>query len=201
MLVGTAVGLYRSTDEGATWGTADTTMTGTGNFVRGKGILVVQKGFGLMKSTDDGKTWAAWAPDFSGAAAGTVQVKPGVALPDGTLLFTLDTYPAPSLKRVATLARSTDNGVTWTAVGTFPAGWTRTAMTSDAAGNAYFGFKLPEVIAASTGETHSVFRSADKGATWTDVTPTMINVPMTGMTTNKAGTLFAATAGAGVWAR
>ena len=74
-------------------------------------------------------------------------------------------------------------------------------MSTDASGNCYLALKVPEVTPATTGETHSVFQSTDKGATWRDISPTTINIPMLGLANNKAGALFGATPGTGVWTR
>ena len=74
-------------------------------------------------------------------------------------------------------------------------------MTSDAAGNVYLAAQGPTGVAGTADVAHWVYQSTDKGMTWTDVSPTTINILVPGLTTNKVGKLFAATAGAGVWQR
>lgn len=191
--------LYRSKDEGATWGIGDTTMANATNFVRGKGVLIATIGMTLKKSIDDGVSWSTWTPDFTPVVAGSVVPTPELALADGTLFFAVDAYPAG--KKVSYLARSTDGGVTWSAIGsTFAPKWEVAAMTADGAGTVYASVKVTPTDPTQS-VTYLVYQSTDKGSTWTDVSIPKVNVAIPGLATDKTGTLFAATKGLGVWAR
>jgi photosystem II stability/assembly factor-like uncharacterized protein len=98
------IGIYRSTDTGATWTSVSPLGSGTPPLVAADGSMYwpVESGLGIVKSTDQGQTWSA------PLGAGIVTSARPIELPDGRLV-TLGN---------SEIELSADDGVTWHAIST-----------------------------------------------------------------------------------
>lgn len=171
---GVSGGMWRSTDQGATWqkttGTdelqsvtciaqdptnPDTWYYGTGEFsgnsANGAGAFFL--GDGIYKSTDNGATWAVLSSTQSDTPESF----------DSSFDINLETVVDPTngdlyVATVGTLQRSTDGGATFTEV----------LLGSSSS--------WVDIVVSSTGTLYAaldgdgIFRSAD-GVNWTDITP------------------------------
>jgi subtilisin family serine protease len=168
--------VWRSADGGATWTLAAlhagwSARSGQSSLAMPDGSVLLMGGYGgtfsndVWRSTDGGITWtqitahAGW-PARSGQAC--------VVATDGSLVLT-GGYNGSWLNDTW---RSVDNGLNWSRVNA-GAGWSaRSRMSSVALPDGsilLMGGGQSEGSAPATG-TNDVWRSADKGATWTRVT-------------------------------
>ncbi|HXH60974.1 MAG TPA: hypothetical protein VNI20_06410 [Fimbriimonadaceae bacterium] len=169
-------GPWKTTDGGTTWTplgddwplmhtscitidptNANTVYVGTGDFYGYRGA-----GYGVMKSTDGG---ASWVP-YGGGVMGSARVSKVVVDPDKTSIVLASTG------RLGTgrLYRSTDAGVTWSALAVPAADWTDlTVGVPDGSGVRTFW-------AGGSGNPGYVYKSTDHGATWQAVTVPQLNV-------------------------
>jgi hypothetical protein len=182
---GASGGIYKSTDNGATWvnklspntihsatsiaqdtrsGNEDTWYVGTGergsNLIGGNGFPTLYLGDGVYKSTDNGETWAL-LPNTTNAHPEQFSQAFDFVFNVAVSKSTGSVFAAAS----NTIQRSTDGGTNWTTV--------RGAL----ANNAYTDVQITGtgVIYATiqSGLTNSgISRSSDDGANWTDITPT-----------------------------
>jgi len=162
--------IWRSSDNGSTWKgiTGNTNWSpryGHTSVVLPDGSIVLMGGTSwniylndTWRSTDNGTTWtlmngsSGWSPRMSHIS---------VAMPDGGIVL-MGSYPNDTW-------RSTDKGATWTEMNA-SCGWdTRIWHTAVAAKDGSI------VLMAGTGgnntDRNDVWRSADSGATWTELTP------------------------------
>lgn len=150
-------GLHRSADNGATWTTTTSPLSGGANVLRmatdGNGVWVVGGyAFGTTlpaaRSTDNGLTWTAL--DFGAVPAGST-VNRITTNGHGTWILTANSG--------VLMYRSTDNGATWSAVTV--EGAPPIAVVLDVA--CYGG---TWVAIVSTGSPKQMYRSTDNGRTW-----------------------------------
>jgi photosystem II stability/assembly factor-like uncharacterized protein len=138
-------GMFRSTDEGATWtqfGPADagdiypTLVTPDGAIF----IATDDRG-GIFRTTDDGATWAQ-------TAQGALTIRPGfmARTPAGTIIMATDSG----------IYRSTNNGALWS-----HAGLADTSIR--------FPAVAPNGTLFAAGNDDGLFRSTDDGLTWLGV--------------------------------
>ena len=153
LIAGTGGGVFRSTDNAASW--ARLTTTSVNALVwNGASLFAVAANqgqtLGVFRSTDNG---ANWTP-VNGLPSQNV----GYLAVCGTSLFVTGISPPDT----RWMFRSTDNGASWTAVNTESTGWNVGFLGAG-------GTNLFAETMDSTG-TYRVFRSADDGANWTAVT-------------------------------
>jgi hypothetical protein len=153
LLAGNSSGLYRSTDNGATWSSNATGLpqTGTPPFTvkasinalaaTSAGTAIAGTAAGIYRSSDGGATWSS-----AGLTASAVSAV--LALPGTTTLYAL----------AGGLYKSTDDGKTWAAVSSWSFG-TPTAL----AGHPTDGVTI--FVGDSTGSV----RSSTDGSTWTQL--------------------------------
>lgn len=170
--------VWRSTDKGTTW----TRMTAAAPWydredfscvVLPDGSIVLMGGFvgtpqsDVWRSTDKGATWTRMT---AAAPWGQRCSHTSVALPDGTIVLMGGIIEGDMRPRTNDVWKSTDKGATWTRV-TAAAPWTgRSGSTS---------VVLPDGSIVLMGgmsqnwwewQKNDVWRSTNKGATWTQVT-------------------------------
>lgn len=190
----TPIGVFRSTDNGATW-TLPNTFSSSGatavTISRTNGDVIVGVsggggptgipgpfgggGSGLYRSPDNGGSWTYWTVGNAGVFS--------VATKPGGLVF------AASSNGMYT---SPDNGTSWTFVGCC---YTRSfAITSN--GNIFAGdTKFP--TGGGPAANGGVFRSSDQGATWTEVG--LPNTAIYSLVATTSDHLFAGTASNGIF--
>jgi hypothetical protein len=178
--------VWRSTDKGATW----TQMTASahwedryffGSVVLPDGSIVIMGGTNaannglndVWRSTDEGATWTQMTSDANWGKRYEFNT---VALPDGSIVIMGGTNSGSWGGN--DVWRSTDKGATWTEM-TASAGWSRRLGQSSVV--------LPDGSIVIMGGTNSgswggndVWRSTDKGATWTEMTASAGWVPRSG---------------------
>lgn len=151
-------GLHRSADNGTTWTTTTSPLSGGASVLRmatdGNGVWVAGGyAFGtslpVARSTDNGLTWTAL--DFGVVPEGST-VNTITTNGHGTWILTADSG--------VLMYRSTDNGATWSAVTVD--GAPPIAVVLDVA--CYGG---TWVAVVSTGSPRQTYRSTDNGRTWT----------------------------------
>lgn len=212
LFAGTNGGVFRSTNNGATWTAINTGLTDRAVYtltVNGAALFVGTNS-GVSRSVDNGTTWMAVNTGLQNQPVISLGVS-GTALFAGTL--------------GSGVYRSTDNGTTWTAVNTglssmvvhsltvsgtaLLAGTNGGVYRSTNNGTAWTGASvgLPSLsinsllvngttlFAAATGGVH---RSTDNGTTWTEVSAGLPNLSVNSLTTIGT-TLFAGTDGGGVY--
>lgn len=159
---GPEIGLYRTTDGGASWavlGPADA-GTCTGIVARGASIVAGFSGAGVVRSRDAGTTWEVVSGAGTGLPAGRIMDLVADRSADGVLYAVL----ARAAEAVG-IYKSTDGGTAWTKV-------------SDAAIDARIGlvtFNVELAVGGSgevwagivnAGQVSGIFRSGDGGASW-----------------------------------
>jgi hypothetical protein len=186
-LAATSLGIFRSTDGGATWrrvlsGLSAWSLTAAGGGYAAMGNLPGKLNLGppVLAVSRDGVRWRI--KRITGTRSQTGGVVPGsgyrfalsglgpratgTAVPD----ITSGLYPAPTL-------RSSDGGLTWRRVGRDlpPGGFSGVAVTS--------GGKAAFVTAPGNGArcAGAVYRSADGGATWSVLGTSCEPYPLTAL--------------------
>ncbi len=170
---------YRSTDQGLTWNTL-TTSLGTRNSEvcipahTPNGVVCYPRfdqfyiEADIMRSTDNGAHWTSVAHYDSAASppSRSVWTTQIVALEKNSYIAAGQFEPSGANPQLY-LAKSTDNGATWTTYAAFsPAD---EASFCSAICNAGGGVMYASVQAYASLEGHARFyRSSDYGATWTD---------------------------------
>ncbi len=171
-------GLWRSTNSGQNWTPLsdgwtslqtssiaidptdhNTIYVGTGDF-DGQGSL----GFGIMKTTDGGATWK----NIGASQFGRFAVKAIAIDPENPQILTVAPGHGPGY--YGYLWRSTDGGATWKSVLTVQAPWSALSYSvADANGSRHL---------YATGHLYGgqVYRSDDRGITWTKLAPPLSNV-------------------------
>ncbi len=150
------IGVYRTTDNGATWTHLGATALVGQRLVsvvaRGSTLLAASSAGGLFRSTDSGATWAL-VPTSSGLPAGGISTLVEDKSNVNRLIIAV---------RTGQIFRSDDAGASWINVTT---GVTNINSTSEV--RLAFG-PTPVVYASVTngGALAGVFRSPDLGATW-----------------------------------
>ena len=170
-------GAWKSTDSGQTWTSvsqswpaletscvathptdSNTVYVGTGDFP-GKGSL----SFGVMKTTDGGQTWT----NLGKQQFGNFPVSDIIVDPENPQIVVAATG------RGATVAgqvwRSTNGGQSWAPAINTPADWSGLAVGARSAAGARYYWAIGQGVAG--GE---LWRSADRGATWTRSTTSLL---------------------------
>ncbi|MFN0150055.1 MAG: FlgD immunoglobulin-like domain containing protein [bacterium] len=173
-------GLYRSTDNGATFSAvSNLPSTSTTDIeANSSGVLFVGTQFGtdrMYRSTDNGATWTL----ANNGLAGDVN--------DIFISGSGEIYAATS----ASVYRSSDNGATWTDINPPGAGHSSVVLSNS---DIYASF----YVNVATGG--GVARSTDGGATWTQDSGLPIR-PVGKLLNTSSGTLFAGGLGYGVYRR
>lgn len=202
-------GLFRSRDNGATWQYVGFKGQTIGPFVAGSdGRLYVYSitntlGGGLYKSSDDGDTWSL--TKFSGSPTAIVPVSNG------------DIYAAST----DSVYRSKDGGNTWMGLVSWArpgyGTYTVNALAIDSSGDllasvnhVYISSDSGKTWAQSTcplficditapngdifvGSVSSIYRSTDRGASWTDVCQVASTESIQSFAVTPTGTVFAST--------
>lgn len=171
LYAGTTRGLYRSTDDGASWQIALLPTSSTTNFsalfydgtrlYAGTGS---EGGGGrdIYRSTDDGQTWTA----FNAGLPLTTRINSFAKIGD-TLFVATGVYFNSGLN--SGVYRSTNNGQTWTPASTgLPANSSVNAILAK-------GDTLFAGIGNSNFGSAGVYRSTNFGATWTQVPAVTLN--------------------------
>ena len=141
----TTIGVYLSTDNGATWTLKNTGITGTSRIAcllatSGSTLFAGKSSNGIFKSTDNGDNWTA-------ANTGLTNTDVNFLIKDGTTIYAA-TYGG--------VFKSTDSGANWTEVNT---GLTNTdVLTLAISGTNLFA-----------GTNGGVFLSTNGGSSWTAV--------------------------------
>lgn len=168
-------GLWKSTNGGSTWtvhsdnwiGTnaecvavhpnlPNTVYVGTGDY---EGFPI--QTYGIMKSTDGGQSWTnLGAAEFGNSVVSGIVIMPN---DPNTIIVTTGRGSAGSSSRIW---RSTNAGVSWTAVGP-SANWDDIDISAQKPGG---GYDLYVVGTASGANGGIIRRSSDNGLTW-DVVP------------------------------
>jgi PKD repeat protein len=170
---------WRSTDKGVTWTRQNASAFSTGGrfnpslVTLSDGSVVVYGGQvngnptnETWRSTDKGVTWtlinasSGWQPRFHA---------PSTILSDDTIIVTGGGYDGSSVSYNDTW-KSTDKGYTWTRVNA-SSGWEkrRNAMSSVLPDDSIMVYGGKNSSAASAKYYNDVWRSTDKGSTWTRV--------------------------------
>jgi photosystem II stability/assembly factor-like uncharacterized protein len=171
-------GLWKTADSGQTWTCLsdgwpaeqvssiaidptnhNTIYVGTGDFP-GYGAL----GFGLMKTTDGGQTWT----NLGNAQFGNCAVSSVVVDPENPKIITVAPGRPPAWW--AYVWRSTDGGNTWTSVINVWAHWSRLAYGAKATNGSRY------LYATGHDNGGQVYRSANRGKTWTKLSPPLSDV-------------------------
>lgn len=152
--------VLRSTDAGLTWqpvGRSSRAANGNDAFAfdvhfggAQVGLLAGQSG--MLRSADGGRSWNT-LPDFDGKRLLSV------AFADASTAVALQQTEPANASEDFDLVRSTDGGLTFTPVGRFPARFVRFNGTG---------------IGVAVGRYGAVWRSTDRGRTWTQVRPTSL---------------------------
>lgn len=172
-------GLFRSSDDGATWQAINYSGWGTSvvySMVMSEEIIFAGGVDGVFQSSDDGQTWTA-----RNGGLQSVQVY-SLSVMDSTLFAggAVDTAGNDS----GYVFRSTDEGISWSKVGSFPSGVSMLANNgSDLFAGTY-----------SSG----VFSSRDSGVTWAQMDNGLTNTEILSLVSN-GNQVFAGTDGGGVF--
>ena len=166
VLAGVSLGLQRSTDNGATWATVNSSPAGVDGFaISGTDLFAGTRGSKIYRSTDDGLTWG----DASSGLPGFGQI--GAVGVCGNNIFA-GVYTEG-------IYRSTDNGGSWVSAN---AGLTNLNVRA-------LVTKGSNIFAATEG---GVFLSSDSGATWSAVRSGLTDTLVYSLATN-GDQLFAGT--------
>jgi hypothetical protein len=154
-------GLYRSTDDGASWQLKNSGLTNLrvrGSLVDKKGYVWVASEGGLFRSTNNGDNWAFMIASSKG------------------LVF-LDSANTIVTQNASTIYRSTNDGGSWTSIpGT--SGVTLEGVHPD---GSYFG----------SSATSAVYRSTNFGTSWVNLNnPIVFTSAISAMTFNARGDIF-----------
>lgn len=172
-------GVFRSTDNGASWTAANAGLTSTRILA-----LAISSSGSIFAGTEDGGVFqspdngATWIPKNNG-----LTVKYVIAL-----AITSEGYILAGVGNAGGAFRSTDNGNSWAPVDTRLAGF----------GVWAFAIKTNAYIFAGTSFGY-VYRSADNGATWTlvNIEPAFANVRA--LAVDSQGLVFAGTQSDGIF--
>jgi photosystem II stability/assembly factor-like uncharacterized protein len=173
--VGGDYGVYRSTDNGATW----TKVSGANAYLVSEFVLgasgtvyaVGLLGSALYRSADDGATWILTEPAKNGYAA---TMSSNFAATSNGMYFASDSG----------IYRSTNNGGSWARVSTF----TNQAILSTTIKSGVVISGNPSATALFACADSGIFRSIDNGATWQNINRALVN--MSTMFISPQGYLF-----------
>lgn len=177
LFAGTTVGIFLSTNSGASWtpvnsGLANTfvySLAVSSNGSGGTNLFAGTKGGGIFRSTDNGTGWAAVNSGLTNSYVTTLVVE-GVNLFAGALN--------------GDVLRSTDSGAGWTKSGL-------TGLLSGAVGDT-------NIFAGTTG---GVFLSTNHGTSWTAVNTGLADTTVVNSLAILGTNLFAGTGQNVVWSR
>ena len=179
-MAGTQAGIYRSTDNGATWYAANSGFTGYGvdhflvfpNGAGGQNILAGADNYQLFRSTNYGDTWAA----VDSGLVGSVYEIASYSNPSGSTSLYTATNNGVFL--------STDNAVSWKQIDTC------TAYSMSVIGPYIF----------TGGDMSSLRFSTDRGNTWSYTDTLPVKAGITSLLTDGKY-VYAAPYQKGVWRR
>lgn len=154
---------------------------------------------GVWKTTDGGVTWLPLTDNQASLAVGSITLDPSA--PDTIYVGTGESNETGDAYFGAGILKSTDGGATWTQIpGPFASG---TEMSGTTIGRISVHPSASQVLLASVatfspGSPGGIFRTADGGATWTNVLPGTI--PRSGIFDPVNGNIaWAAMEGVGVF--
>ncbi|MFM8848804.1 MAG: IPT/TIG domain-containing protein, partial [Cytophagales bacterium] len=182
---GTKLGVYRSTDNGVNWVALNSglpPLTAVYSFTMSNGYLYLVGGTSLYRSSDNGASWVETNIGLK-ASARCLAVKKN------------DLYVGTS----GGVYRSNDNAASWVAINKgLPINSFVWSLVVNG-GNLYAG-----VFRVTTSGTFSdgVYRSTDNGANWVAVNTGLTNnTPQVYSLVVSDNSLYAGTAGRGIWSR
>ena len=182
LFAGTNLGVYRSTNGGASWARLTDGIVSSIAIHPNGDIYVGEcagSDCGLQRSTDNGETWSAVNLGVSSLNIHALAIRVS-----GTI-FASASY-SPPLSRV--IFRSTDNGTTWSSM-TVTSGDTIVTALGLASGLLFAGLSDPS-LPFGFG---TIRRSTDDGATWSSFSPIWANDPVNAIVRNSAGFTIVAT--------
>jgi hypothetical protein len=154
-------GIYRSLDNGATWGEANTGLPNTNDAryvfsltVSSGTIFAGTNGAGIYRSLNNGATWSEANSGLPAVAARYVR---SLTVSGGAIIVGTGTRFNELNPEGAGIYRSLNNGATWSEANSgLPAGAARRVFALTASGGA--------IIAGTYGA--GIYRSLETGATW-----------------------------------
>lgn len=172
----TGPGLYRSTDNGASWLALNSGLTNTnvkGVTVTSNGdVYVGTHGGGVWRSVDGGLHW-----NPTGLTTGMIQIM----YSKGASIYALDGFSCTGVYR------SRDHGLTWTTLNNgLP---TCVNGIAETAGGILF---------VTTG-TSGLFRSTDDGGSWTPANAGIASSDLTRVVVGPSGDVYVGSVGAGIY--
>jgi photosystem II stability/assembly factor-like uncharacterized protein len=175
---GVGAGVFRTTDNGATWSTVNTGLATTHREVP---ALAVASGGDLYAGTTRGGVYRS-------TSAGATWTRVWTGVPDSSVrsLAVSSTGAIFAGTQRAGLYQSTNNGTSWTPVG---AGINGADIRTLAL----------TLTALYAGTASGVFRSTNNGGTWTTLNNGLTNTNVVSLYAGSAGLLLAGTDGGGIF--
>lgn len=175
---GSGAGIFRTTDDGATWASVNTGLAVSHREVpalalapSGDAYAGTSRG-GVYRSTNLG---AGWTRVWTGVPDSSVR---SLAITTGGVVF--------AGTQRSGLYRSTNSGTSWSAVGGGITGADITALALTTTG-------------VYAGTSSGVFRSTDNGGTWTPLNGGLTNTNVVALYAGASGLLLAGTDGGGIF--
>jgi hypothetical protein len=213
-------GIWKSTDGGMNWTDTTSSISTSTPFTdvaidpnspqtiyAAVGDIFGDSANGVYKSTDAGATWARAGNFPAGGGDGLIKIAIARTNPSGThIIYAAISQPiGPGGSDLLAIEKSTDGGVTWTALSSAPnymggQGWYNSTLAVDPS-NANIVYAGGDGDAQATGS--DIVRTTDGGTTWTDIsnTPNGSNGPHAdnhGIGFDANGKLLVGTDG-GIW--
>ena len=177
-------GVFKSTDNGASWAQINSTLTFSGERLTTLAMdptnsnILYEGASELLKSTDAGATWAAPNPGLNSPPPNCLAINPA----NSNILYAGTVGSGVFL--------TTDAGVTWVQSG----------LTQGQVNSVVLNPSSPSTVYAGIAN-QGVLKSTDSGATWTKANSGLSNLFVTVLAVDAHGpdTLYCGAAGAGVF--